>query len=130
MKFIIPIGKGGVGKSKSAVSLGLYYSREVPTGVFDYDGGNSVQDVLVLKEQDWKHNDLHHLRENFYFSIIQPKEFNSVTELEDREEYWRQFEEFEGLVPYHDMASEFWGLVTSVDGHCPKTVKLLNVAIL
>lgn len=118
MKFIVPIGKGGVGKSTSAVSLGLHYSRQIPTVVFDYDGGNSIQDVLVLKEKEWSHNQLHHLRENFYFSIIQPKDFKSISEFDKgkkRERYWNQFDEFEGLIPYHDMVSEFWGLVTAID---------------
>lgn len=117
MGLYIKAGKGGVGKTTSAVALALFLSqkRKSRTAVIDYDGGHSVMDTLGLKSKP-EVNTIEQIRPNLSLAVIDNVDFVSITDFQEQrrtfEEYFEQFPSDNGILPLCDMINAFFGVPT------------------
>ncbi len=121
MNVTLITGKGGVGKTTTNVSLGLYSAvrQNKKTGIIDYDGGHSVKNVLGV-DTDISPNQVHQIRENLSVIVIEHKPFRDIGSAKQQgwsmQVYLEQFPDDLGIVPFADMLQEFFGVPTDVHG--------------
>ena len=113
-------GKGGVGKTSMAVALGLYFARSgMQTLVIDYDGGHSVMRTLGCAEPIAVANAIVPHIQNFSVAVVEPFKYENIFATKMRKKsldgYLAQFEGDAGIVPWHDMAMTFFGMVVDLD---------------
>ncbi len=115
METTIFCGKGGVGKTLSAVSLASSLQGKV--GIIDYDGGHSVKNTLGM-EIEIIPNVVQPIRENLYAVVIESPVYKNITEAKEAgwklNEYLEQFIGNLGIIPYADMLHEFFGVPTDI----------------
>lgn len=119
MRTFIFCGKGGVGKTTSAVSLGLFLAKEgEKTLIVDYDGGHSVQSTLCTVRSDSSVciNNIHLVQENLCLAVIESTDYLGIMDVKKRGDsvqiYLAQFPNESGIVPLADMVNSFFGVPT------------------
>ncbi len=119
MQMRIFCGKGGVGKTTSAVSTALFLaSQGQRTAIVDYDGGHSVKSTLGISGE-LSANVIHHgVCENLGIAIVENTAFASVALSKERgdsfDAYLEQFPGDLGIIPLADMVNAFFGVPTDV----------------
>ena len=118
MQVYIFAGKGGVGKTTSAVSLALCLSTGGDkTAIIDYDGGHSVRNTLGIAGAIAP-NTVCGIREGIDVVVLENADFISIIEAQERsmslEAYLEQFPADQGIVPLADMVNAFFGVPTDV----------------
>jgi len=118
MKIHIFCGKGGVGKTNSAVSLALFFSRRGrKTAIVDYDGGHSVENTLGING-DLSINTIREIEPNLHVAVIENTNYVSIAESQEQrrtlEVYLKQFPADLGIIPLADMVNTFFGVPTDV----------------
>lgn len=129
MKIIMIGGKGGVGKTLCATSLALVFAeRGEKTAIIDYDAGHSVSITLGITKTI-PLNTIHQLRQNLAVAIVESLPYESITESKKRRalvrDYLTQFPEDLGIVPYADIANDFFGVPTD-----PATLYKFSVLVM
>lgn len=118
MKIHVCCGKGGVGKTTSAVSLGIFLtSRGERTTIIDYDGGHSVKNALGL-QTELVSNTVVQVCQDLYLAIVEGVEYRSIDESKKSGEklagYLAQFKADQGIIPLADMVNCFFGVPADV----------------
>lgn len=111
-------GKGGVGKTISAVSLALFFSQKgTKTAIIDYDGGHSVKNTLGL-DGNLNANIVQKIKPNLYVAVIDNVNYLSIAQSQAQsiplDLYLQQFPEDLGILPLADMVNAFFGVPTDV----------------
>lgn len=115
MELTIFAGKGGVGKTTSAVSLALYLSSVEKVAIIDYDGGHSVSSSLGLKGVE--PNKIISVDDKLSIGVIESVSFYPITTFDEKDrsvKYLDQFQEDFGIVAFSDMINEFFGVPTDI----------------
>ncbi|MEK6918611.1 MAG: ArsA-related P-loop ATPase [Nanoarchaeota archaeon] len=121
MDLTIFAGKGGVGKSTSAVAYALATAEKGDdTLIIDFDGGHSVARTLdVITEEKNSNSMVCSGIQKISLGVVDRIKYSNIAEYKLRGEktadYLEQFTGAQGLVPYHDMATEFFGLLTDIN---------------
>ncbi len=125
-------GKGGVGKTTSAVSLALAKSRSgEKTLLIDYDGGHSVKNILRI-DQDVPNNEVYNVinHPNLSICIVENFAFKTISETQNDDigfdEYFNQFPGEFGIVPFADMIHCFFGVPSDI-GTLQKFITLIKI---
>jgi len=119
MQICVFCGKGGVGKTNSAVSFGVYSSQQLgkKTVLVDYDGGHSVTGTLGIT-RPLRPNEIHHHREKLDVVVIENTPFVGIAKAKATgkklSDYLEQFPGDYGLIPFADMMNAFFGIPTDV----------------
>lgn len=116
MQIHIFCGKGGVGKTNSAVALALLFSQQgKKTAIVDYDGGHSVKNTLGL-DREVAVNTVQEVEPNLHISVIENTDYVSIAESrgqgESLDKYLKQFPADLGILPLADMVNAFFGVPT------------------
>ncbi len=129
MRVHIFCGKGGVGKTNSAVSLALLLSCDYKTAIVDYDGGHSVKNTLGLKG-NFSTNIVHEISSNLHVAVIENSDYIGIAQSQIQkfslEDYLKQFPADFGIIPLSDMVNAFFGVPTDIP-NLQKFVTLVNV---
>jgi len=119
MNVTIFAGKGGVGKSTSAVAYALQKAKKSRNLIIDYDGGHSIPTVLSLENKNHKSNKIILTKiKNINIALIDLIKFQPIKEIKKQkksiEEYLSQFKADYGIVPFCDMITSFFGAPTDI----------------
>ncbi len=111
-------GKGGVGKTTSAVSVAVHKaSLGQKTAIVDYDGGHSVKNTLGLAD-DFPANTVHKVSANLHVAIIEFVNYLGIEQSKAQgqtlDEYLEQFPADLGFLPLIDMVNAFFGIPTDI----------------
>lgn len=128
MQIICCCGKGGVGKTFSAVSLGRYYAGQgEKVGIIDYDGGHSVRRELGDPDGTLP-NAFQYAGGNLFTAVVEETLFIGIADFEKgrTKDYLVQFPGHQGIVPFADMIMTFFGAPTDPSG-LQKFVRLVEL---
>lgn len=119
MEIKIFAGKGGVGKSTSAVAYALNKAETSGVSLVDYDGGHSLKRVLGVGDNEFPANVLHSAKiRNLSLAVIDPLRFVPIINFKEGggeiQGYLNQFKGDEGLIPFCDMINAFFGAPTDI----------------
>lgn len=120
MKISAFAGKGGVGKSTSSAAYSLSRATREPVLLIDCDAGHSVKRVLGLPADIHRPSNaiLETPIDNLSIAVIDKLPFQSISSAQKlkvpRANYMSQFPEHYGLVPFNDMMTEFFGVLTDI----------------
>jgi len=118
MEITIFAGKGGVGKSTLAAAYALSKSETQKTLLLDYDGGHSLSRVLALSQQFSSNEECKTDIKNLSLAVVDDISFMPISKAQAEDvkigRYLAQFPGDFGLVPFCDMAMEFFGLPTDI----------------
>ncbi len=124
MEIIIFCGKGGVGKTTSAVSTALCLSEKQKVALIDYDGGHSTKENLGIKKSI-PENSFYQVKENLELAIIENFDYQNIMDSKEAnksfDEYMSQFLFDHGIIPFADMVTHFFGVPTDI----PTTQKFI-----
>ncbi|MSU60683.1 MAG: hypothetical protein EXS52_02080 [Candidatus Staskawiczbacteria bacterium] len=113
-------GKGGVGKTTSAVALALHLAHSgQPTTIIDHDGGLSVSHTLNIGAGGTS-NTIQEVGRNLSLVVIEPFDYRDIVEIKaarmSLDKYLEQFPGHLGIIPWADMLFHFFGAPTDVEG--------------
>ena len=120
MKTYIFAGKGGVGKTNSAVALGLLLSKSgQKTVIIDYDGGHSVKNTLGVGGEVVP-NVIDEVDEKLSVAVIENTGYKTILQARQEgipiKQYFSQFPGDSGIIPFGDMLHCFFGAPTDISG--------------
>lgn len=118
MKAFMFCGKGGVGKTNSAVALALHCAGEgKKTLVIDHDGGHSVPGTLGL-EAPVVGNQLQRVKPALSIAVVGNSSFTSFMDSKNAggslPVYLSQFPDDYGILAFTDMINDLFGVPTDV----------------
>ncbi|MEJ0002119.1 MAG: ArsA-related P-loop ATPase [bacterium] len=121
MQLTIFAGKGGVGKTTSAVAYALKCSQTARTVIADYDGGHSTRQALGMREKFFTKNTLHQVNDRLMLAVIECFEFKGIGYFKDVkvknyfDDYISQFPADRGIISFTEMINEFFGVPTDIE---------------
>jgi anion-transporting ArsA/GET3 family ATPase len=121
MNITICSGKGGVGKTTSAVSIAMKYAQSETVAIIEYDAGHSIKRTLGITDRNIPDNKMTRIDDRLFLGIIANMRFNGIEYCKETlgkeffKEYMEQFPSDRGILAFSNIVNEFFGVPTDSD---------------